>query len=84
MLFHLFMGLSLTFIGIVTLVNEDKLIQFGRAISRAIKELFGKTEQVIVLPGESEESKQARFATGAAAGNELYAMGGKYFEKEKQ
>lgn len=77
MLIHLFIGLGLTFIGIVTLCNEDKLIQFERAVGRAIKRKFSKPEKVAaVLPGESEESKQARFATGAAAGNELYAMGG--------
>lgn len=76
MLIHLFIGLGLTFIGIVTLCNEDKLIQFERAVGRAIKRKFSKPEKVVVLPGESEESKQARFATGAAAGNELYAMGG--------
>jgi hypothetical protein len=77
MLIHLFIGLGLTFIGIVTICNEDKLIQFERAIGRQIKnKLFGKPEQVVVIPGESEASKQARFATGAAAGNELYGMGG--------
>lgn len=76
MLIHLFIGLGLTFIGIVTLCNEDKLIQFERAVGRAFKRLFSKPEKVVILPGESEESKQARFATGAAAGNELYAMGG--------
>ena len=85
MLIHLFIGLGLTFIGIVTLCNEDKLIQFERAIGRWLKGLFSKPEAVVaVIPKESEESKQARFETGAAAGNELYAMGGKYFEKEKQ
>lgn len=79
MLIHLFIGLGLTFIGIVTLSNEDKLIQFERAVGRAIKRKFSKPEKVVVIPGESEESeesKKARFATGAAAGNELYAMGG--------
>lgn len=77
MLFHLFIGLGLTFIGIVTLCNEEKLIQFERAIGRAFKRLFSKPEQVVaVLPKESEASKQARFATGAAAGDELYAMDG--------
>lgn len=76
MLFQIVMGLCLTFIGVVTLCNEDKLIQIERAIGRAFKGLFSKPEKVVVLPGESEESKQARFATGAAAGNELYAMGG--------
>ena len=76
MLIHLFIGLGLTFIGIVTLCNEDKLIQFERAVGRAIKRKFSKPEKVVVLPCESEESKQARFATGAAAGNELYGMGG--------
>ena len=76
MLFHLFIGLGLTFIGIVTLCNEEKLIQFERAVGRAFKRLFSKPEKVVVIPCESEESKQARFETGAAAGNELYAMGG--------
>ena len=76
MLLKLIFWLCLIGIGAYAIYKEEKLIQFERAIGRAIKELFGKTEQVIVLPGESEESKQARFATGAAAGNELYAMGG--------
>ena len=76
MLIHLFMGIGLTFIGIVTLCNEEKLIQFERAVGRAFKRLFSKPEKVVVIPGDSEESKRARFATGAAAGNELYAMGG--------
>lgn len=76
MLFHLFIGLGLTFVGIVTLCNEEKLIQFERAFGRAVKRKFSKPEKVVVLPGESEASKKARFATGAAAGNELYAMGG--------
>lgn len=76
MLFQLIIGLGLTFIGVVTLCKEEKLIQFERAIGRAFKRKFSKPEKVVVLPGESEESKQARFATGAAAGNELYAMGG--------
>ena len=76
MLIHLFIGLGLTFVGIVPLCNEDKLIQFERAVGRAIKRKFSKPEKVVVIPGESEESKKARFATGAAAGVELYAMDG--------
>ena len=76
MLFHLITGSCLIGIGVYAILKEDKFIQFERAIGRAFKRLFSKPEKVVVLPGESEESKQARFATGAAAGDELYAMGG--------
>lgn len=76
MLLQLFIGLCLIGFGAYVISKEDKLIQFERAIGRAFKRLFSKPEKVVVLPGESEESKKARFATGAAAGNELYAMGG--------
>ena len=74
MLLQLFIGLCLIGIGAYAICKEDKFIQFERAIGRAIKRLFSKPEKVVVLPGESEESKQARFATGAAAGNELWGM----------
>ena len=76
MLLKLFFWLCLIGIGAYAICKEKKLIQFERAIGRAFKRLFSKPEKVVILPGESEESKQARFATGAAAGNELYAMGG--------
>lgn len=76
MLLKLFFWLCLIGIGAYAICKEKKLIQFERAIGRAFKGLFSKPEKVVILPGESEESKQARFATGAAAGNELYAMGG--------
>lgn len=74
MLFQLVIGLGLVGVGAYIISKEDKLIQFERAIGRAVKRLFAKPEKVVVLPGESEESKQARFATGAAAGNELWGM----------
>lgn len=76
MLFQLIFGVCLISIGAYAICKEDKFIQFERAFGRALKRLFSKPEKVVVLPGESEESKQARFATGAAAGNELYAIGG--------
>lgn len=76
MLFQLIFGVCLISIGAYAIYKEDKFIQFERAFGRALKRLFSKPEKVVVLPCESEESKQARFATGAAAGNELYAIGG--------
>jgi hypothetical protein len=76
MLLQLIFWISLIGIGAYAIYKEEKLIQFERAIVRAVKGLFSKPEKVVALPGESEASKQARFATGAAAGNELYSMGG--------
>ena len=72
MLFYLFMGICLTFIGVVTLVNEEKLIQFERAIGRAFKRLFSKPQAVAVIPSETDAQKQARFNSGKLAGDELY------------
>lgn len=76
MLMQLIIGTSLIGVGVYAILNEEKFVQLERAIGKRIKRLFSKPERVVVLPGESEESKQARFATGAAAGDELYAMGG--------
>lgn len=76
MFFKLIFWLCLIAAGCYAIYKEKELAQFERAIVKRIKRGLSKPEKVIVLPGESEESKQARFATGAAAGNELYAMDG--------
>lgn len=76
MLFQLIFGLCLIGVGVYAILKEDKFIQFERAVVEYIKRLLSKPEKVVVLPRESEESKKARFETGASAANELYAMGG--------
>lgn len=76
MLLKLFFWLCLIGVGCYAISKEKELVRFERAIVKRIKRFLSKPEKVIVLPGESEESKKARFETGAAAGNELYAMGG--------
>ena len=76
MLLQLIIGIGLISVGVYAILNEDKFVRFERAIVKRIKRHLSKPEKVIVLPGESEESKKARFETGAIAANELYAMDG--------
>ena len=61
-------------IGSYMIIHEEQIAQFERDVFKAIKRLFVK-EKIVVLPRESEQSKQARFESGKAAGDELY-MGG--------
>lgn len=76
MLGKLIFMLCLVALGCYLIIKEEKLAQFERDVLRAFKRLFSKPEKVVVLPCESESSKQARFESGKAAGDELYAMDG--------
>lgn len=76
MLLKVIFWLCLIGVGCYAIYREKDLIQFERTIFKRIKRLLSKPEKVVVLPGESEESKKARFETGASAANELYAMDG--------
>ena len=67
--------ISLVAIGCYFIYKEEDLARFERKVFEAVKRLFRKPENVVVLPRESEASKQARFNSGKAAGDELY-MGG--------
>jgi hypothetical protein len=67
--------ISLVAIGCFLIIKEEQIAQFERRLFKAIKDMF-KPVNVVVLPRESEASKQARFESGKAAGDELYAMGG--------
>lgn len=67
--------ISLVAIGCYAIYKEEQLARFERKVFEAVKSVFRKPEKVVVLPGESEASKQARFESGKAAGDELY-MGG--------
>ena len=66
--------ISLVAIGCCLIIKEEQIAKFERNVFKAIKNMF-KPVSVVVLPRESEASKQARFNSGKAAGDELY-MGG--------
>lgn len=76
MLLKVIFWLCLIGAGCYAIYKEEELIQFEHAIVKRIKRFLSRPEKVVVLPCESEESKKARFETGASAANELYAMGG--------
>jgi hypothetical protein len=62
-------------IGCYLIIKEEQIAQFERDLFERIKSAcksFAQPEKVVVLPKESEASKQARFNSGKAAGDELY------------
>jgi hypothetical protein len=63
---------SLVAIGCYAIYKEEDLARFERRLFEAVKRFFCKPEKVVVLPRESEASKQARFNSGKVAGDELY------------
>ncbi len=58
----------------LTLIYGKKIDLFTRNVWVAFKEVFFK-KNVPAVQGETQEQKQARFDSGASAGNELYAEG---------
>ena len=64
--------ISLVAIGCYFIYKEEDLARFERKVFEAVKSLFRKPEEVVVLPGESEASKQARFNSGVEAAKELW------------
>ena len=70
-MFQLIFILCLVSVGCYLIIKEEQIAQFERRLFKAIKDMF-KSVDVVVLPRESEASKQARFNSGKVAGDELY------------
>lgn len=56
------------------ILHKPQLIEFERSVWNSFKDIFIK-KNVPTVPHESLEHRQARFNSGAEAGNELYAEG---------
>ena len=77
-MFQLIFILCLVSVGCYLIIKEEQIAQFERDLFERIKSIykaFLQPEKVVVLPKESEESKQARFESGKIAGDELYMDG---------
>lgn len=72
MVYEIVFMVGLIAVGCHAILHEDKFIAFERRAFKWLKRKLFPT-QVIVVPGESEAHKQARFDSGVQAANELYA-----------
>lgn len=72
---HIVILLVLSALGVYALRYEDKLIIVERRFVRFLNRIITPKPKIIVSRIESESEKQARFDSGAKAGNELYGEG---------
>ena len=64
----------LTLAIMLTLIFGEQIDMFLHIVWVSFKDIFFK-KNVPEVQGETQEQKQARFDSGASAGNELYAEG---------
>lgn len=74
-MFQLIFILCLVSVGCYLIIKEEQIAQFERDLFERVKKsckAFFEPVRTVALPKESEASKQARFESGKAAGDELY------------